>query len=106
MAERFDGALGAFAYLLAILLYMPCVAAMAATYRETGAAWAAFAALWTTGLAYGSAVLVYQTGTIARHPVTSAWWIAGIVVAFAAMVMVLRHLGGRRTEAAVTVAAE
>ncbi len=106
MAQRFDGALGAFAYLLAILLYMPCVAAMAATYRETGALWASFAAFWTTGLAYGSATLFYQAGTFARHPAASAWWIAGIVVAFAAMVMVLRHLGGRRAEPAVVVAAE
>lgn len=106
MAERFDGALGAFAYLLAILLYMPCVAAMAATYRETGALWASFAAIWTTGLAYGSAVLVYQAGTFARHPGASAWWIAGVLVAFAAMVMILRYVGERGTARAVAVAAE
>jgi ferrous iron transport protein B len=106
MAQRFDGAIGAFAYLLAILLYMPCVAAMAATYRETGAAWATFAALWTTSMAYGSAVLVYQAGTFARHPVSSAWWIAGVAIVFATMVMVLRYFGGRRAEPAVALAAE
>ncbi len=106
MAQRFDGAIGAFAYLLAILLYMPCVAAMAATYRETGAAWATFAAVWTTSMAYGSAVLVYQAGTFARHPVSSAWWIAGVVIVFATMVMVLRYFGGRRAEPAVALAAE
>jgi ferrous iron transport protein B len=106
MAQRFDGAIGAFAYLLAILLYMPCVAAMAATYRETGAAWATFAAVWTTSMAYGSAVLVYQAGTFARHPVSSAWWIAGVAIVFATMVMVLRYFGGRRAEPAVALAAE
>ncbi len=106
MAQRFDGALGAFAYLLAILLYMPCVAAMAATYRETGAVWATFTAFWTTGLAYGSAVLVYQAGSFSRHPVQSAWWIAGVMLVFASMVMVLRRLGGRRAERAVIVAVE
>ena len=30
MASRFDGQIGAFAYLLAVLLYMPCVSAIAA----------------------------------------------------------------------------
>ena len=30
MASRFDGQIGAFAYLLAVLLYLPCVSAMAA----------------------------------------------------------------------------
>ena len=38
MASRFDGQIGAFAYLLAVLLYMPCVAATAAIWRETGPA--------------------------------------------------------------------
>ncbi len=106
MAQRFDGGLGAFAYLLAILLYMPCIAAVAAIYRETGTVWAVFAVVWTSGLAYGSAVLVYQAGTFARHPALSTWWLAGILVVFAATVMVLRHLGGQRPEPAVAMAAE
>ena len=106
MAARFDGGLGAFAYLLAILLYMPCAAAVAAIYRETGAVWSVFAVVWTSGLAYGSAVLVYQAGTFARDPVASTWWIAGVLVAFTAMVMLLRYLGGRRSEPAMAMAAE
>jgi len=106
MAQRFDGGLGAFAYLLAILLYMPCVAAVAAIYRETGAVWAVFAILWTTGLAYGSAVLVYQAGTFTRHPAAATGWVAGIIVVFAAMVMILRHLGVQRTPSTVAMATE
>jgi ferrous iron transport protein B len=38
MASRFDGAAGAFAYLLFILLYFPCTAAIAAVYQESGPA--------------------------------------------------------------------
>ena len=93
MVERFDGRIGAFAYLLLILLYMPCVAALAAIVREVGGRWAAFAALWTTGLAYGAAVAVYQMGTLLRDPVTSAAWIAGLTLCFAAVVLLMRHLG-------------
>lgn len=49
MGQRFDGRTGAFAYLLFILLYIPCVAATAAIYRETNLRWTVFAAAWTTG---------------------------------------------------------
>lgn len=36
MERLFDGQLGAFAYLLMVLLYLPCGAAIGAIYRETG----------------------------------------------------------------------
>ncbi|MBK8174971.1 MAG: Fe(2+) transporter permease subunit FeoB [Rhodospirillales bacterium] len=108
MASRFDGRIGAFAYLLAILLYMPCAAALAAIWRETGPAWALFAASWTTGLGYGAAVLAYQAGTFERDPVQAAGWIAGIIIVFAAALMVFRIAGGRGVGrmAATAVAAE
>lgn len=63
---------GAFAYLLFILLYFPCVAAIAAVYRETGLMWTIFAGAWTTGLAYMASVLFYQTATMGRHPASSS----------------------------------
>ncbi|WP_337996655.1 Fe(2+) transporter permease subunit FeoB [Oleispirillum naphthae] len=93
MAALFDGQIGAFAYLLAVLLYMPCVAAMGAIYRETGAGWAVFSAAWTTGLGYGMATLFYQAGTFARHPGSSAVAIGCVLAALAAAVIVLRRLG-------------
>ncbi len=106
MVERFDGKIGAFAYLLAVLLYMPCVAAMAAIYRETGAGWAMFASLWTTGLGYGSAVVVYQIGTYARDPGGATAWIAAVLALFVGALIVLRHLGNREPSLRVPVAAE
>lgn len=45
MALRFDGRVAAFAYLLFVLMYFPCVAAMGAVYRETNAGWTAFVGL-------------------------------------------------------------
>jgi ferrous iron transport protein B len=93
MAALFDGQIGAFAYLLAVLLYMPCVAAMGAIVRETGWGWGGFAAAWTTGLGYGAAVLAYQIGTFAEHPRTSATAIGCVLAALAAAAIALRRLG-------------
>jgi ferrous iron transport protein B len=93
MAARFDGAAGAFAYLLFILLYMPCTAAIAAVYQESGARWTAFVALWTTGMAYGLATLFYQGANFARDPATAALWFGLIGTAFAAVLLLLRRMG-------------
>jgi len=96
MAKRFDGRIGAFAYLLFVLLYVPCVAATGAIYRETNWRWAAFVVAWTTGMAYGVATLFYQAATVSRHPQLSLGWIAGLSAIFALVVAVMRLLGRRR----------
>ena len=44
MAQLFDGPLGAFSYILFVLLYMPCVATLGAIYKELGGFWAFFSA--------------------------------------------------------------
>ncbi|MGB0128850.1 MAG: Fe(2+) transporter permease subunit FeoB [Rhodocyclaceae bacterium] len=95
MAARFDGAAGAFAYLLFILLYFPCTAAIAAVYQESGARWTAFVALWTTGVAYGLATLYYQAAIYARHPDQSAAWIAIVLAGLAAAFLTMRWFAGR-----------
>ncbi|KAF3982484.1 MAG: Fe(2+) transporter permease subunit FeoB [Methylococcales symbiont of Hymedesmia sp. n. MRB-2018] len=82
MKASFDGQAGAFAYLLFILLYAPCVAATTAIYRETNASWALFVMFWTTGLAYMSATIFYQVATFSQHPAYSTQWIVGFIVAF------------------------
>ena len=93
MASRFDGAAGAFAYLLFILLYFPCTAAIAAVYQESGTRWTIFVAGWTTGLAYGAATIYYQVATYASHPASSMGWVGAMVVAFAGFFFILRHYG-------------
>ena len=93
MAARFDGAAGAFAYLLFILLYVPCTAAIAAVYQESGPRWTAFVALWTTGLAYGLATLYFQAATFARDPALAATWIVTVLAAFVLAIALLRRLG-------------
>ena len=82
MRASFDGKAGAFAYLLFILLYAPCVAAITALYRETSASWAIFITLWTTGLAFMTATIFYQLATYMQHPAYSIQWILGLLAAF------------------------
>jgi ferrous iron transport protein B len=93
MAERFDGRAGAFAYLLFVLLYFPCVATMGAIVREAGAAWAGFVGIWTTGVAYLAATVFYRSATFARDPVSAGLWIGGLLLLFAGVLIGLRLWG-------------
>ena len=90
MNKLYDGELGAFAYLLMVLLYLPCGAAMGAVYREVGSKWALFAAGWTTVLGYCSATLVYQVGRFSSNPTYASICIAVCVALIAAVVVGLR----------------
>lgn len=72
MQQLFGGSLAAFSYLLMVLLYMPCGAAVAAVWREAGTRWTLFLCAWTTGLGYSAATIVYRLGTFAENPVYSA----------------------------------
>ncbi|MCB1801462.1 MAG: Fe(2+) transporter permease subunit FeoB [Gammaproteobacteria bacterium] len=98
MHARFDGQAGAFAYLLFVLLYFPCVATIGVIRRETGTAWAGFVASWTTGIAYFTATVFYQSATYADHPHSSLAWIIGLSLLLIASIVGLRwwaQRGGR-----------
>jgi ferrous iron transport protein B len=87
MLAAFDGRIGAFAYLLFVLIYSPCVAAIAAIQRETGWKWMSFSVGYLTVLAWTLSTLFYQLATFASHPAQSAVWagsilLAGILFAF------------------------
>jgi ferrous iron transport protein B len=99
MQARFDGQVGAFAYLLFVLLYFPCVATIGAIKRETGAAWAVFVAAWTTGVAYATATVYYQAATYGNHPATSLAWITAIFVVLLGSVAGLRWWARRSSGA-------
>jgi ferrous iron transport protein B len=81
MLAAFDGKAGAFAYLLFVLIYAPCVAAIAAIQRETGWKWMAFSVGYLTVLAWTLATLFYQVATFAAHPAQSAVWTGAILLA-------------------------
>ncbi|ROV61577.1 Fe(2+) transporter permease subunit FeoB [Vibrio ponticus] len=94
----------AFAYLIFILLYTPCVAAMGAYVREFGQKYARFIAVWTMGLAYGSAALYYQATHFADHPATSSAWIAGILIVAALVYRALKAAGKKQQTLEVQMA--
>ncbi|MFA0084557.1 Fe(2+) transporter permease subunit FeoB [Vibrio sp. 10N.261.51.F12] len=93
----FVSANAAFAYLIFILLYTPCVAAMGAYVREFGQKYARFIGVWTMGLAYGSATLYYQVTHFSAHPMSSAAWICGILV-FCLLVFKLLKSEGKKQQ--------
>ena len=93
MQHSFDGQAGAFAYLLFILLYSPCVAATAAIYRETSASWALFTGVWTTGLAYLTATLFYQIATYKIHPEPTIMWVLSLGGALFTVIFILWQKG-------------
>ncbi len=95
MKKYFDGGRGAYAYLLFVLIYAPCVAAMAAIYRETNLRWPAFVVGYLTLLAWMVAVAFYQTATIGRHPAQSLGWLIGLAAAFGGYLVVMRLVSAR-----------
>ncbi len=90
----------AVAYLIFILLYIPCVNTMAAIYRETRSrAWTLFALGWGIGLAYSLAVLYYQFSHFDDHPLGAMGWLIGVLVLLIAVVLALRRHGHRHAAA-------
>jgi ferrous iron transport protein B len=106
MVSRFDGKIGAFSYLLFILLYFPCVAAFGAMMREIGKTWALVGALWATGLAYFSATVFYQVGTFTQHPLYSLLWIGVSFGILTASVMMLTHTGRKASSNVIPIITE
>lgn len=64
LRKNFTSAPSAYAYLLFILLYIPCVSTMAAIRQEATRRLMWFSIIWSVSLAYGCAVLFYQTSTL------------------------------------------
>ena len=93
----FDGKIGAFAYLLFVLLYMPCLSALGAIAKEFSLRWAGFVMIWTTGQAYLLSTLFYQCATINRHFSSSVFWIIGVVLTELIILTALYLTGKRRS---------
>ncbi|EPW3768573.1 Fe(2+) transporter permease subunit FeoB [Vibrio fluvialis] len=94
----------AFSYLIFILLYTPCVAAMGAYVREFGTRYARFIAVWTMGLAWASAALFNQAAHFSESPVSSASWIGGILLVCALVYSLLKRAGRKQQRLEVQIA--
>ena len=95
MQAAFAGQLGAFSYLLFILLYTPCIAAMGAIKNEVGSKWAGFAAVWSFTLAYLAATLCYQIGDFFNNPLYASVCIIGVFVTFGGIYAWLKYQGSK-----------
>jgi len=100
MYQRFDGQIGAMAYLLFVLLYFPCVSTTAAMLREVHRGWAIFSVLWATITAYCVAVGFYQIATMTRHPVSSSLWTIGVAGVLLLSVLSVRNANRNSMRAA------
>ena len=65
LAGTFPSPLAAYSFLVFVLLYVPCIAAMSTMYRETNSLkWTAFSVLWQVGSAYLVSLLIFQVGSL------------------------------------------
>jgi ferrous iron transport protein B len=101
MLKRFVSPNAAFAYLLFILLYVPCVAATAAMVKEVKKGWTIFSILWTTALAYSMAVFFFQASTWMLHPLSSSLWCSGVVLALVGTVWVIHKVSQSKIQRSV-----
>ncbi len=100
MSERFDGQGGAFAYLLFILLYFPCVATIGAIAKEAGRVWATFVAFWSTSVAYITAVVFYQFARFSDNPAHASITILLIIGYTILLFIGLRRYAGKQQSVA------
>jgi ferrous iron transport protein B len=89
----------AFAYLLFILLYAPCAAAMGAIVREVGAGWAKFIAIWSTAIAYIVSVVYYQLATFSEDPISSLGYIFACILVVLLVIYKLKSKGNLLADA-------
>jgi len=100
MVARFGehGGVAAFSYLLFILIYAPCVAALAAIYREIGLRWMFFAVTYLTVLAWVVSTAFFQLATFTVNPSSSAGWLGVCLALLVAFYLGLRKAGRNQAE--------
>ena len=94
--NNFHGQIGAYAYLLFVLLYFPCIATTSTAYKESSFGWAAFMSVWATGIAYLTATLFYQLATFNQHPGETISWLIATIIILLLVVLGFRYWGIRK----------
>ncbi len=88
--QGFGSSAAALAYMVFVLLYAPCAAALAVLFKEHGFKWMAFSFVYLTILAWIMAVLVYQ---IICFTATSMIWIGIVILLVAAFYYSMKLMG-------------
>ncbi len=93
LRSRFPDKAAVIAYLLFVLIYIPCVSVIAAIYRETNWKWAVFSVGYLTGLAWVVATMFYQASRLLEDPAGALPWLAACGIALAAFPIALKRAG-------------
>ncbi len=80
MHAQFGGIANAYAYLIFVLLYVPCVSTIGVIAKEVGRNWAWLSTFWGVAVAYALSTAFYQVASFHEHPLSSALWITFSVV--------------------------
>ncbi|QIV93877.1 Fe(2+) transporter permease subunit FeoB [Allofrancisella frigidaquae] len=92
MVAKFGSLSAAFAYLLFVLLYIPCISVVGAMVRESTRGWAILSVFWSASIAYVAAVIVYQLMNITIHPISSTIYIGLATLYTLIVVFLMKHL--------------
>lgn len=93
MHLAFGTSSAAVAYLLFILLYTPCAAALGAVYREAGGKWTLMVGFWTFASAWIAATAYYQASLLGTETTQATAWLVGLAGFLVVGFMVLRYFG-------------
>ncbi len=96
LQENFHGQIGAYAYLLFVLLYLPCIATTSTAYKESSFGWTIFMSTWATGIAYLTAALFYQLATYNQHPGETISWLIASCLILISIMLGFRYWGRRK----------
>ncbi|CAM4468691.1 MAG: Fe(2+) transporter FeoB [Legionella sp.] len=94
MVQRFDGPIGAYAYLLFVLLYIPCVSTMAVIRQEANKKFMWMSVVWSFVVAYLVAVGFYQGAKFVEHSPHGIYWLLVSVLTFV-LIPILWHFNKR-----------
>lgn len=95
LRKHFPNQVAAIAYLLFVLIYAPCIAVIAAIYRETNLKWTIFAVSYLTCLAWLIATMFYQATRLTTTPQTALPWLALCLAIIATFIFTLKKVGNR-----------
>lgn len=87
----FGNAKAAYAYLLFVLLYIPCISTMAIIRQEVGRFWQWFSLIWSLVLAYSISSLFYQLSIWREHPFQSTLWCLGMLLFWNMVVLFFKN---------------
>ncbi|TNF70059.1 MAG: Fe(2+) transporter permease subunit FeoB [Gammaproteobacteria bacterium] len=95
MVKQFSSMPAVFAYLLFVLLYVPCVATIGAMSREASHSWAWLSVLWSTTIAYVAAVFAYQIPQLASDFHSAVITMLITTIGLLAVLYFMKFLGKR-----------